>query len=73
MTAANYNSALEILKDRYGDEHRIIEAHYRKLPNLGPKTEGYTLLKQFFDNLELYIRGFEALNKKKIWSSRQYI
>ena len=33
MTAENYNSALEILKDRYGDKHRIIEAHYRKLLN----------------------------------------
>ena len=65
MTAANYNSALEILKDRYGDKQRIIEAHYRKLSNLDPKTEGYFHLKQFFDNLELHIRGLEAQNKKK--------
>ena len=65
MTAANYNSALETLKDRYGDKHRIIEAHYRKLLNLDPKTEGYTHLKQFFDNLELHIRGLEAQNKEK--------
>ena len=43
----------------------IIEAHYRKLLNLDPKTEGYTHLKQFFDNLELHIRGLEAQNKKK--------
>ena len=42
MTAANYNSALEILKNRYGDKHRIIEAHYRKLLNLDPNTKGYT-------------------------------
>ena len=65
MTAANYNSALEILKDRYGDKQRIIEAHYRKLLNLDPETQGYTHLKQFFDNLELHIRGLEAQNKKK--------
>ena len=65
MTAANYNSALEILKDRYGDKQLIIEAHYRKLLNLDSKTERYTHLKQFFDNLELHIRGLEAQNKKK--------
>ena len=65
MTAANYNSALEILKDRYGDKQRISEAHYRKLPNMDPKTEEYTHLKRFFDNLELHTRVLEAQNKKK--------
>ena len=65
MTAANYNSALEILKDGYDDKQRIIEAHYRKLLNLDPKTEGYTHLKQFFDNVALHICGLEARNKKK--------
>ena len=65
MTAANYNSALEILKDRYGDKQRISEAHYRKVLNLDPETEGYTHLKPFFDNLEPHIRGLEAQNKKK--------
>ena len=39
MTAANYNSALEILKNRYRYKHSIIEAHYRKLLTLDPKTE----------------------------------
>ena len=65
MTAANYNSALEILKDRYGDKQRISEAHYRKVLILDPETERYTHLKPFFDNLELHIRGLEAQNKKK--------
>ena len=65
MIEANYNSALEILKDRYGDKQRIIEAHYRKILNLDPKTDGYTHLKQIFDISELHIRGLEAQNKKK--------
>ena len=55
---------MEIHKDRYGVKHCIIEAHYRKLLNLDPKTEGYTHLKQFFNNWELHIRGFEAQNRK---------
>ena len=65
MTAANYNSAIEISKDRYGDKQFIIEAHKRQLPKLDPKREGYNLLEADFDNLELDIRGLEARNKKK--------
>ena len=65
MTAANYNSALEILKDRYGDKHGIIDAHYKLLISLEPMTEKYTHLRQFFDNLELHIRRLEAKNKTK--------
>ena len=65
MTAANYNSAIEISEDRYGDKQFIIEAHKRQLPKLDPKREGYNLLEADFDNLELDIRGLEARNKKK--------
>ena len=64
-TAANYNSPLEILKDSYGDEHRIMDTHYKKLINLDLKTEVNTHLKQLFDNLELHIRVLEDQNKKK--------
>ena len=68
MTAANSNSALEFLKDSYGsygDKHRITEAHYRKLLTLDSKTDGYTHLKQIFNNLDLHIRGLEAQRKTK--------
>ena len=74
MTSANYNSALEILKDRYVDKHRIIEAHHRKLLTLDPKTDGYTHLKQFFDILELHIRDSkpETRRKKNLEISQLY-
>ena len=65
MTAANSNSALEFLKDSYGDKRRITEAHYRKLLTLDSKTDGYTHLKQIFNNLDLHIRGLEAQRKTK--------
>ena len=42
LTAANYNSALEILKDRDGDNHHIIEAQNRILPNLDSKIHTWT-------------------------------
>ena len=65
MTSRNYNTAIETLKDRFGDKHRIIEAHYRKLLSLEPKSENYQHLKDFFDKLELHVRGLEGQNKRK--------
>ena len=59
--------------DSDGDKHRNIEAHYRKLLNLDPKTKGCTQLKHFFHNMELHIRGLEAQTKqeeRRIWKSQ---
>ena len=60
MTSRKYNTAIETLNDRFGDKHRIIEAHYRKLLSLEPKSENYQHLKGFFDKLELHVRGLES-------------
>ena len=59
---------MEIHKDRYGVKHCIIEAQYRKLLNLDPKTEGYTHVKLFFNNWELPIRGLEA----EYWKNEEF-
>ena len=48
MTSRNYNTAIETLKDGFGDKHRIIEAHYRKLLSLEPKSENYQHPKEIF-------------------------
>ena len=66
MTSRNYNTAIETLEDRFGDKHRIIEAHYRKLLSLEPKSENNQDLKDFFDKLEFHVRGLEGQNKRRV-------
>ena len=65
LSADNYDSAITMLQERYGDKNRIIQEHYKKLLNLEPGRESYRELKQFYDSLELHIRGLEGQGKDK--------
>ena len=63
LTNANYTVALSLLKERYGQPHKIISAYMKALWQLPDAMYNLDSVKEFYDNLETYIRGLKALGK----------
>ena len=63
ITNTNYWQAIHILMQRFGQEHKIVNAYMQNLLNLPPPTSKLNGLKLFYDTAESYIRGLEALGK----------
>ena len=63
LTNANYTVALSLLKERYGQPHKIISAYMKALWQLPDAMYNLDSVKEFYDNLEAYIRGLKALGK----------
>ena len=62
LTNVNYPVAVDILRKRFGDKQRIIDAHYRALMEL-PAASSSSSLKSVFDNIEKHFRCLEALQQ----------
>ena len=62
VTSENYQHAIEILKDRFGKKQYIINAHMQELLKLNnsPNETG-PQLRSIFDNLNVHVRGLEAM------------
>ena len=63
LTNANYTVALSLLRERYGQPHKIISAYMKALWQLPDAMYNLDSVKEFYDNLETYIRGLKALGK----------
>ena len=63
LTNANYQRGIELLQERFGQSHRIINAHMEAMLNLPNPSTQLVSLQQFYDTLETHIRGLEALGK----------
>ena len=63
LTNANYQRSIELLQERFGQSHRIINAHMEAMLNLPNPTTQLVSLQHFYDTLETHIRGLEALGK----------
>ena len=63
-TNANYDEAVKILKERYGNKSKLVAALMRALYNLPSPTDSRLSLRQFSDRIEAYIRSLDSLNKK---------
>ena len=57
LTNANYQRSIELLHERFGQSHRIINAHMEAMLNLPNPTTQLVSLQHFFDTLETHIRG----------------
>ena len=61
LTSANYCQSVDLLKDRFGQPQRIVNAHMHALMNLpNPKNE-INSLRKFHDAIENHVRGLSAL------------
>ena len=63
ITNTNYAQAIQILVQRFGQEHKIVNAYMQHLLNLRSPTPGLNGLKVFYDTAESYIRGLETMGK----------
>ena len=66
LTDANYSHAMTLLRDRYGQPHKVINAYMRALWELEKPCEDLISLRTFYDSLESYIRGLKALGKDEV-------
>ena len=65
-TDANYDSAVEILKTRYGNTQVIVNSHMRSLTNLGSVKDDKDTkrIRRLYDRIESDLRSLEALGVK---------
>lgn len=63
LTSANYESAVTILKDRYGRPQLVITAHMEEILKIPEcqSVEKVTQLRFIFDQLNIHVRGLQAL------------
>ena len=61
LTSANYQEAVALLQERFGETDKIIQAHMRALSNLPKPTNNASSLRHFYDTVESHIRGLSAL------------
>ncbi|XP_013413205.1 uncharacterized protein LOC106175645 [Lingula anatina] len=65
LTANNYENAKELLRERYGQTHKIINAFMRALWELPRPDEEIKSLRFFYDRIETFIRGLSSLGKEE--------
>ncbi|XP_006825701.1 uncharacterized protein LOC102808861, partial [Saccoglossus kowalevskii] len=66
LTDANYSHAIELLEERYGQKHQIIDAHMTALWNLSKPVDDANSLRHFYDSLESHVRGLQSLGKDEL-------
>ena len=63
LTNANYDKAKDILKERYGRQDVIVNAHYKSLVNLPMSSSTTSALHHAYDVIEKHLRSLEAINQ----------
>ena len=63
LTSANYKEAMTLLRERYGQPHKVRSALMKALWELPKPAEDIVSLRTFYDCLQSYIRGLAALGK----------
>ena len=63
LTNSNYEQAVTLLKDRFGQPHKVINAHMQALLDIKRPNRQLDNLQKFYDTLETHIRGLSSLGK----------
>ena len=63
MTNSNYSSVISLLRERFGQQHKIVQAHMHAMVNLPAPSNNYPSLRSFYDQLESSIRSLESLGE----------
>ena len=63
MTNANYDIAIEILEQRFGNKQIIINSHYRELMNLQAANVETSSLRHTVNTIEKHLRSLEVLGE----------
>ena len=65
LTSENYDHSLALLKERFGQSHKIVNAHMQSLLALPSPSNNLSSLHSFYDSVENHICGLSALGKSK--------
>ena len=61
LTRANYDSAIEILKERFGKPQQIITAHMDEILKIPLSTDRLSSLRFVYDSLSVHVRGLQSV------------
>ncbi|MCP3663283.1 MAG: DUF1759 domain-containing protein [Gammaproteobacteria bacterium] len=64
ISAVNYPKAIEILKERFGNEEKMVELNYTALFDLQPTSADTGKLRNFLDAFEQRLKQLEALGQQ---------
>ena len=62
-TGSNYEIAIQMLKERFGNKQAVIDSHYTELTNLPAANSQTSKIRIIFDKLEMHLRSLEALGE----------
>ena len=63
MTNANYARAIDLLKERFGQQQKITHSAMQALLKLPAPSNKVSSLRNFYDKMETYIRSLEAMGQ----------
>ncbi|XP_060552386.1 uncharacterized protein LOC132713726 [Ruditapes philippinarum] len=63
LSNENYDIAIHILRERFGDLQDIIDLHYKGIVNILPPKNTTEGLRFFFDKIERHLRSLEVMNE----------
>ena len=63
LTNSNYEQAVNLLKERFGQPSKITNAHMQALLDLPSPSYHLTSLQSFYDSMESHVRGLGSLGK----------
>ena len=61
LTNENYNHSVALLKERYGETHKLTDAHMQALVELKNPNNTLSSLQFFYDSIESHIRSLQSL------------
>ena len=65
LTEMNYRHSISLLKERFGQPHKLVSAHMQALLEMPNPTNNLVSLQTFYDSIETHTRGLLSLGKTK--------
>ena len=59
LTNANYETAITLLRDRYGKKQMVLDAHYTPLIDLAKASDSTSSLRATYDAVEKHLRSLQ--------------
>ena len=63
LTSTNYEHSIALLRERFGQPHKLNNAHVQALLNITNPNNSLAALQLFHDSVENHIRSLSALGK----------
>ncbi|XP_045158803.2 uncharacterized protein LOC123524573 [Mercenaria mercenaria] len=63
MSNENYDIAIQILKERFGDQQDIIDLHYKGLVNVASPRDTTESLRLFYDKIQKHLRSLVVMHE----------